>query len=114
MAYMKGLLAGLAAVFGVLFAPTLIRFLFLTGGEKATGFAIVLNGFVEALMSPLFWIEVFSVFALFFVAGRLGNKALRVLLFWVPTIAITTLGCAIIWLLTFVFLRSRGLSATHR
>jgi hypothetical protein len=39
MAYMKGLLAGLAAVFGALFAPTLIRFLFLAGGEKATGFA---------------------------------------------------------------------------
>ena len=108
MAYVKGLLAALAAVFGVLFVPTLIRFLFLTGREKATGFAIVLNGLVETLTSPLFWIEAFFLFGLFFVAGRLRNKARRVLLFWVPTIAITTNGCAIIWLLTFVFLRSRG------
>jgi hypothetical protein len=79
MAHVKSLLAALGAVFGVLFVPTLIRFLFLAGREKSTGFALVLNRFVETLTSPLFWIELFSVFALFFVAGRLRNKARRVL-----------------------------------
>ncbi len=110
MAYAKGVLAGVAAIFGVLLVPVLIRVFWSISNEKATGLAFVTSGFREALLSPLFWVEVFCVFALFFVASRLGSKALRVLLFWIPAITITTLGCAVIALLTLVvlFLRHRS------
>jgi hypothetical protein len=70
--------------------------------------ALVTSGLVEALLSPLFWVEGFCVFALFLVASRLGSEALRVLLFWAPAITITTLGGAVIGLLTFVSLRFGG------
>jgi hypothetical protein len=106
MVYVKSVLSGAAAILGVLFVPALIRFF--GGPEKATGLAFVKAGLLEALLSPLFWIEVFCVFALFLVTSQLGGKALRVVLFWIPAIAITTLGCAVIGLLTFVFLRFRG------
>ena len=36
------------------------------------------------------------LFALLFAAGRLGNKALRFLLFWLPTITCSTLAIAIL------------------
>jgi hypothetical protein len=103
--YAKGLLAGVAAVFGVLFVPALVHFFWGMSIEKATGLAVVTSGFVEAFLSPLFWVEAFCVFALFLATSRLGSKALRVLLFWAPAFMITTLGCAVIGLLTFVSLR---------
>jgi hypothetical protein len=58
--------------------PALIRFF--TAPEKATGMAFVWAGLLEALLSPLFWIEVFCAFALFLVTTRLGSKAARVLI----------------------------------
>ena len=103
MAYAKGMLSAAAAILGVLLVPPLIRFF--GGPEKATGFAFVKAGLLEALLSPLFWIEIFCVFTLFLVTSRLGSKALRVLLFWIPAITITTIGCAVIGLWTFIFLR---------
>jgi hypothetical protein len=106
MTYAKSLLAGVAAIFGV-FVTALIRFSWGIASEKATGLALVTGALVKALLSPLFWVEAVCVFALLFVAGWLGSKGLRVLLFWIPAIAITTLGCAVIGVLTFVFLRFR-------
>jgi hypothetical protein len=98
MAYGKAVLAAVAAIF---FVPLMSGFVFLIRThEKATGWA----GLTAEILSPLFWIEASCIFGLFFVASRLGSKALRVVLFWIPTIAITSLGCAVIGLLTFVVL----------
>jgi hypothetical protein len=110
MSYAKGVLAGVAAIFGVLLVPLLINVFWGISNEKATGLAVVAGGLHEAFRSPLFWVETLCVFALFFAAGRVGSKALRVLLFWAPAITITTLGCAITALLTLVvlFLRHRS------
>jgi hypothetical protein len=52
MAYVKGVLAGVAAMFAVLFVPALIRFF--GGPEKAPGIAFVWAGLLEALLSPFF------------------------------------------------------------
>lgn len=105
MAYAKGVLAGVAAIFAVLLLPGLVRAFWGISREKATGLAVVSAGLYEALLSPLFWVEVLCIFALFLASGRLGSKTLRVLLFWVPALMITTLGFAVIALLTFVLLR---------
>ena len=107
VAYARGVLAGVTAIFAILLVPGLVRALWGTIHEKATGLALVSGGFFEAFLSPLFWVEVFCVFALFLATSRLGSKALRVLLFWAPALMIKTLGCAVIGLLAFVSLRLR-------
>ncbi|MGB8014167.1 MAG: hypothetical protein WCF68_21330 [Terriglobales bacterium] len=105
MAFAKASLAGLAAVLGVLFVPALVRFL--GGPEKTTGLALIWAGFVEALLSPVFWIEVLCVFGLLLVASRFGNRPARIILFWTPAVVVTTLGCPIIGLFAFASLRLR-------
>jgi hypothetical protein len=107
MAYAKGVLSGVAAMFAVLILPGLIHTLWDISREKATGLAFVRGGLVEALSSPLFWVEVFCLLALFLATGRLSSRPLRVLLFWAPTLIITTLG-SIIALFTFLYLRFRS------
>lgn len=103
MAYVKGVLSGVTAIFLVPFVSCVVYLI--RTHEKATGLAVVSGGLTEQILSPLFWIEVSCVFALFFAASRLGSIALRVLLFWIPAITITTIGCAVIGLWTFIFLR---------
>jgi hypothetical protein len=105
MAYAKAILAGATAFLGVLIMPDLIRSF--SGPQKATGMAVIWAGLLGALLSPLSWIEVLSAFALLLVTSRLGSKAARVLLFWVPAVAITSIGCAVIGLMTFVVLHFR-------
>jgi hypothetical protein len=105
MVYAKATLAGVASFLGLLIIPALIHFF--AGPQKATGIAVVWAGLVELLLSPLFWIEVFCIFALFLVASRLASKAARIVLFWIPAVTITSIGCAVIGLMTFVVLHFR-------
>jgi hypothetical protein len=85
-----------------LLVPALIRFFNST--RKGNWHGLRVGRLAGALHSPLFWIEVFVAFALFLVTSRLGSKAARVLLCWIPAIGITSLGCAVIGLLTLVVL----------
>ncbi len=59
-------------------------------------------------MSPWFWILalLFSVF--FYFSGRFDNKALRILLFWIPTITTSTLGFGFCALVAFLVIRFRN------
>ena len=86
MAYAKGALAGIAAIFATLLLPGLIHAFSGISREKATGLAAVAGGLSEAFLSPLFWIGAFFVFALFLATSRLDSKALRVLFFWAPAL----------------------------
>jgi hypothetical protein len=61
------------------------------GQDKATGLAAVAGGLAESVFSPRSWILAVVFFALFFVAGRLRNKLLRVFLFWTPTLTVSVL-----------------------
>ena len=54
---------------------------------QVTGLAAVAGGMFENLFSGLFLILFLLFLAVFFTTGRLGNKTLRILFFWVPTIA---------------------------
>ena len=103
MGYLKGILSGVAAVFLALCVPAFRGI----SKEKATGLAVVVGGLTEALFSPTFWIVTAMFFGLFFAAGRLQSRVFRVLLFWVPTVAIVTLVVGGAGLLAYLFLHSR-------
>lgn len=75
--------------------------------SKATGFAAVVGGCLEGLVSPLFWILALSLFALFFSASQLSSKPLRILLFWTPATVISTLGSGIFSLFTYLWIHVR-------
>ena len=90
MEYLKGIPSGVAAVFLALCVPGLVT-AFRGISEKATGLGVVVAGLTEALFSPTFWIFTAIFFGLFFAAGRLQSRVFRVLLFWIPAVAIVTL-----------------------
>jgi hypothetical protein len=103
---LRGVLSAVAAIF-VALGPGLIFALRGINNSKATGLAAVAGGFLESLFSPLFWILAVSFFALFFAASRLSSKPLRILLFWTPVTAISTLGLGIFSLFTFAWIHFR-------
>jgi hypothetical protein len=104
MNYLKGALSGAAALTLVLIGPGLVGTLRDIRTEKATGFAVVTGGLTEALFSPIFWVAVFVISGLFWAVSRLDNKFLRIVLFWTPTVLITTVGLAAFALFLYAFL----------
>ena len=106
MTTLRGVLSAVAAIFVALLAG-LVSALWPINNSKATGLAAVAGGFLESLFSPLFWILAVSFFALFFAASRLSSKPLRILLFWTPVTAISTLGLGIFSLFTFAWIHFR-------
>jgi hypothetical protein len=106
MAYLRVALSGVAGLFVAEIAPFFLLALSMravsgTGEQGAIGFDpySLRRGFV----SPWCWLIAVVFFALFLAASRLSSKVMRVLLFWVPTLAISTL-CA---LLTFAWILLR-------
>jgi hypothetical protein len=109
MNYVKAILSGLAAIFLAEFVPGPWSMFKGISEQKATGLGAVAGGLMESAFSPLFWTLVLLFFALFFAASRLGNKILRVFLFWIPTLTVSALGTAIVALITYfvVFIHFR-------
>ena len=107
MTTLRGFLSAVAAIFVALLGPGLVFALRGINNSKATGLAAVAGGLVESLFSPLFWILAVSFFALFFAAGRLSSKPLRILLFWIPVAAISILGLSIFSLFIFLWIHFR-------
>ena len=98
MNYIKGVLSGLAAI---LLAEFVLAFKDVSE-QKATGLGAIAGGFAASIFSPLLWIFVCLFFALLLAASRLGNKLLRISLFWVPTLLVCVLGSAVLALFTYV------------
>jgi len=105
MDYFKGVLSGVAAILLAEFIPGSWSAFGGVFEQKATGLGAVAGGLTGSIFSPLFWLLAILFFALFFSASRLGNKLLRVFLFWIPTLLVSTLGIAIVALFTYFFLR---------
>jgi hypothetical protein len=108
MAYIKGFLSGLAAIILAEFVPGIWWVLRGINGSKATGLGVVAAGLVESLLSPLFWILSILLFALFFLASRLTQRSLRVILFWIPTLTASCVGVVIAALFTYLLVRFRN------
>ncbi len=107
MVYAKGILSGLAAWFLAIVAADW-SFFRIISREKATGLGAMAGVLTSSLFSPVFWIFAALFFALFFFASRLGNKFLRVFFFWIPTLAVSTFGLAIVALFAFVYIHFRN------
>ena len=101
MNYLKAVLSVVAAVTVVLLCPSVV--MAVRYHEKATGFAV----FGQMLLSPLFWLSVVVLAGLFWMAGRLRNNFLRILLFWIPATSIFAIGCIVLTFILYVFFHFR-------
>ena len=108
MTYLRAALSGVAAISVVLLVPGLLDGFISIGREKATGNGFVTAGLVEALLSPGFWVLAILFFCLFFSASRLSSKVLRVVLFWTPTLAFSTLGFAFVAFFAYLRIHFRN------
>jgi len=100
--YVKGILSGFAAIFVAEFAffwPFLKR-------SKATGLAAIAALFAESIFSPRFWLVGILLFGLFFMASR-GSTIVRLLFFWIPTLAVCALCFAFLAMYAYLFTISR-------
>jgi hypothetical protein len=107
MNYLKGLLSGLTAFLLAEFVLAYWSLFRGIGENKATGMGVVYAGLMESGLSPLFWTLAISIFLVLFAASRVGNKVLRVSLFWIPTVTISALGMGFVALCTFVVVHFR-------
>ena len=105
MDYLKGVLATVAAFFLATLVPTILMLVHGLSTEKQTGLTAVAGGTLESIVSPWFWplALLFSVF--FYFSGRFENKALRILLFWIPTIMASAMGFGFSALFTILVAR---------
>ena len=99
MNYLKGALSAVAAVTLVLLGPSAV--MAIRYQEKATGLAVL----TAELLSPVFWLLVLVLFGLFWMAGRLTNKFLRIFLFWIPATSISAIGCIVLTFILYVIFR---------
>lgn len=102
MNYAKGILSGIAAIF---IAEFVFAWPFLSR-SKATGLAALTSLTLESLLSPKFWIVAILAFGVFFAASR-GRTILRVLFFWIPTLAVSAVGFTFLGLFGYLAVISR-------
>jgi hypothetical protein len=108
VAYVRAALSGLAAVLIAPLGLALVADFWGMNQQKTTGLGAIAGGLLESILSPLFWILAVSFFALFLTASRLKSKVLRVILFWTPTVAISTLGVGLVSLFAYAWLHFRN------
>lgn len=108
MTYLRGLLCGVASISVASLGPGLLHALREIGQQKAIGLGAVAGGFLEDLLSPQFWILAVLFFCLFFAASRLTSKVLRVVLFWAPTLVLSTLGFVFIAFFAYLWMYFRN------
>ena len=108
MTYARAALSGVAGVVAALLGPGLLYAFWSIGQQKATGIGVVRGALWESLMSPRFWILAILLSCLFFAASRLSSKALRILLFWTPTLVVLILGFGYVALLTYLLMHFRN------
>jgi len=58
------------------------------------------------LTQPLFWALAILMFGALFVASRLSRRIPRILLFWAPTVALSTLGLSVLALGVYAWIHS--------
>lgn len=107
MNYFRVALCVIGAIFVALFVLSFLLALREISLQRQTGVGAVAGGLVENLFSPLFWILAVLCFLLFRWASRSKQPIVRVLLFWVPSVASSIIGIAVLTLYTYMYLHFR-------
>jgi hypothetical protein len=108
MAYLKGILGGLAAIIIAEFVPGRWSVFRILNGSKATGMSAFIALLVESFFSPLFWVLAVFLFAVLFTASRLDNRVLRVAFFWIPSLTASCVGVTIASFFAYLVIRFRN------
>src|SRR5512140_1011595 len=108
MRYSKIVLSAVAALLLAEFIGPWSMFRWMST-EKATGMAVLAAGLLESLVSPLFWLLAILFFGIFFAASRMDNRVGRILLFWTPTLLLSTLTALFTALIAALYFYSRRL-----
>jgi hypothetical protein len=106
MAYFKGVLATFATLFLAVLIPMFWTAFRGISSEKGTGLAAIAGGLTESIFSPWFWILAVAFSVFFYFSARLKNAALRILLFWIPTITVPLVVLGFWALIEVLILRS--------
>ena len=77
------------------------------GSQRQTGLGAVAGGVSELLLSPVFWGLALLFFFFFLRMSKVGNEALRILFFWIPSVAASCIGLLLVGGYTYLFLRFR-------
>ncbi len=107
MTYVRGCLAGLAALFLSGFVLMFITAFREASQNKAIGLAVFPIWLIDSVRSPLFWLLAILFFAVFFATGRLTSSVFRVLLFWLPAIGIASVGLGLLGWFAVLMMRIR-------
>lgn len=74
------------------------------GSQRQTG---LVGGVSELLLSPVSWVLAVLFFFFFLRMSKVGSEALRVLFFWIPTVAASFIGLLVVGGYTYLFLHFR-------
>jgi len=105
MTFAKLCLSGLAALILAALVVALSTVFKGASQDKAIGLAVIPALMVESIVSPFFWLVAVGFFAVFFATGRLTSGVLRGVLFWFPTLFVSTLGIGLLSWLALLMLR---------
>jgi hypothetical protein len=107
MLYVKAILSGMTAVI----ATELLAIWWVLrpwSSQKATGIGLIFGILKASLVHAQPWILAIFLFAIFFAAGGLGSKTLRVVLFWIPTVAISCIGITLVSSVAYLMTQSKN------
>lgn len=104
MNFLRTTLIVLGAIFAAVLIPTLWTTVREIGSQRQTGLGAVAGGVSELLLSPVFWILAVLFFFFFLRMSKVGSEAIRILFFWIPTIAATSIGLLFVAGFTYLFL----------
>lgn len=107
MNFLRTTLTALGAIFTAALIPTLWTMVREFGTQRQTGIGAVAGGVSELLLSPVFWVLAILFFFFFLRMSKVGNEAIRILFFWIPTVAASCIGLLIVGGFTYLFLHFR-------
>jgi hypothetical protein len=107
MDYVRGVLSGVAAIV-IVALGRFFWFAFRTvDGPAVVDIGLIVFPLPHAARSPLFWLSLVCLFAIFFAVSRVKSRAVRVIFFWIPTVTACVVGATFSFLLTYLALGFR-------
>lgn len=107
MKFLRTTLTVLGAIFAAALIPALWTMVREIGPQRQTGIGAVAGGVSELLLSPVFWVLALMFFFFFLRMSKVGNEAIRILFFWIPTVAASSIGLLFVTGFTYLFLHFR-------